>query len=77
MPTFQATEKARQRAKQIREVNAEFRRERLLERIAEEEFRALAQLDIFHTYGLKAFKPVAKKEVRRLIRRESQVGRAA
>lgn len=77
MPTFQATEKARQRAKQIREVNAEFRRERLLERIAEEEFRTLAQLDILQTYGLKAFRAEAEKEVRRLVRRESQLGRAA
>lgn len=78
MPTFQATEKARQRVLRIRETAEAFRRERpKLDQGIAEEFRALAQLDILRVYGMKAFTAKGKKEVRRLIRRESQVGRAA
>jgi len=78
MPNFKEITAARLKAKRIREVAVEFQRDRaqreeLLTRIAAEEFKALAQMDILRTYGLKAFTAKGKKE----LRRQSQVGRAA
>jgi len=78
MPTCQQITAARLKAKRIREVAVEFQRDRaqreeLLRRIAAEEFKALAQMDILRAYGARAFTAKGKKE----LRRQSQVGRAA